>query len=238
MNKESVNQSINTLKKKTKNSELIIQELSKSLIHDLDASNWDYIEWRDEYLDKLDGVNKFPNKIAQDMVRAWRWDEVYRHIEKFEPTTILAKTLLKDMLKTWFYEDKNSRAEGYGFDCLLKDSVIERETFLSRFKELDNSTALLVLRLLEKNMYEWADAIYRSHLWDCFHLRFFTWLNEEVLMKLSERWVIIEDKDKSRFVWIDNEKWNKYTNIALNVQDEANEERDRLDEEMNGVGEI
>lgn len=237
MDKDKLNESKDFSEKKVKDPELFIQELSERLIHDLNAGRWDYIERREDYLNWLDGADKFPNKIAHEMIRAWRWDEVLRHIEKFEPSQTLAKALLEDMLKSWFYEDKDSRAEGYDFDYLLEDSVIKREIFLSRFKELDNSTALLVLRLLEKNMYEWADAIYKSHLWDCFHIKYFTWLNEEVLTKLSERWLIIEDKDKSRFVWIDSEKWNKYTKIALKVQDEANEERDRLEDELNGMEE-
>jgi hypothetical protein len=43
--------------------------------------------------------------------------------------------------------------EGDDSGCLLEDSVIEWETFLSRFKKLDKSTALLVLKLLETNIY-------------------------------------------------------------------------------------
>lgn len=230
-----VNELTNSLNEKTKNSELIIQDLSKRLIHDLNMGRWDYIERRDDYLQELDGADKFPNKIAHDMIKAWRWDEVLRHIENFESTQTLAKALLENMLKNWFYENKDSRAEGYSLDYLLEDNINQRETFLSRFKELDNSTALLVLRLLERNMYEWADAIYKSHLWDCFTLKYFVWLDEEVLKRLSERWVVIKNEDKNRFVWIDKEKWDKYTKIALKVQDEANEERDKLDEELNGM---
>jgi hypothetical protein len=98
---------------------------------------------------------------------------------------------------------------------------------------LDKSTALLVLKLLETNIYNWANVIYKLHLWDCFNLNYFIWLDEEILKRLSERWVVIEDEDKNKFVWIDKEKWDKYTNIALKVQDEANEERDKLEEELN-----
>ena len=235
MNKERANEHINSSKDNTRNSEIIIQKLSKRLINDLNMGRWDYIQWRNDYLQELDGANKFPNKIAHDMIKAWRWDEVLKHIDKFKPTQTLAKALLENMLKNWFYENKNSRAEGYSFDYLLEDDIIQRETFLSRFKELDNSTALLVLKLLERNMFEWADAIYRSRLWDCFVLKCFVWLDEEVLRRLSERWVIIKEEDKSRFVWIDNEKWDKYTKTALMVQNEANGIRDRLDEELSGM---
>lgn len=221
--KESVNESVNSLKKKVKDSELLIQELSKALINDLNAGRWDYIEWWNDYLKWLDGSDKFPNKVAHDMIRAWRWDEVLRHIEKFEPTQTLAKELLKDMLKRWFYEDKEYKSMGYN-RFILEDSVSERETFLSRFWELDNTTALLVLELLNKNLYEGDNDFYKSHLGDCFNPKYFTGLDEKVLKRLSNRWKVIEDEDKNSFVWIDNEKREKYTKIALEIQKKTEEE--------------
>jgi hypothetical protein len=165
------------------------------------------------------------------MIRAWRWDEVFRHIDKFKPTQTLAKALLKDMIKNWFYEDKDERAMGN--NCrLLEDSIAERDDFLSKFWKLDNSTAVLVLKLLEKNLYPDYDAVYKEHLWDCFPLQYFTELDEDILNKLSNRWKVVEDEDKKRFVWIDSEKWEKYTNIALSIQNEASKIGQGIEEEI------
>ena len=234
MSKEKINESADSSKKRIMASEELIQHVSNDLIQSLNAGSGDYIERWNDYLERFEGSDTFPNKIAHDMIRAWRWDEVFRHIDKFKPTQTLAKALLKDMLKNWFYENLEDRDVGYHGN-LLEDKIVEWENFLSRFENLDNTTAILVLKLLEKNMYEWAGCVYKEHLWDCFTLKYFVWLDEEVLKRLSERWVVIKDEDKNRFVWIDKEKWDKYTKIALMVQDEANEERDKLDEELNGT---
>ena len=161
MDKESENKHIDSSNENVKDSELIIQQLSERLINDLKMGRWEYIEWRDCYLQELDGADKFPNKIAHDMINAWRWDEVFRHIDKFEPIQTLAKALLKDMLKNWFYENLEDRDVGYHGN-LLEDNIVEWENFLSRFENLDNTTAILVLKLLEKNMYEWAGCVYKE----------------------------------------------------------------------------
>lgn len=223
MGRERPEESTNSLNKNIKQSEEAIQELSKRLIHDLNMGRWDYIERRDDYLQEFKGADKFPNKIAHDMIKAWRWDEVFRHIDRFEPTQTLAKALLSDMIKKWFYEDKEERARGWRSD-LLEDSVIDWENFLSRFGILDKSTAILVLKLLEKNMFPEGGYTYKEHLGDCFNPKYFTGLDEEILKKLSDRWVVIEDKDKKSFVWIDNTKREKYKKVALEVQKKAKKE--------------
>ncbi len=231
MDKEREIKHINSTNENVKDSELIIQQLSERLINDLKMGHWEYIEWRDCYLQELDGADKFPNKIAYDMIKAWRWDEVFRHIDKFEPTQTLAKALLKDMLKNWFYENLEDRDVGYHGN-LLEDNIVEWENFLSRFENLDNTTAILVLKLLEKNMYEWAGCVYKEHLWDCFNLEYFTGLDEGVLKIISERWKIPTDEEKKRFIWIDEEKRKKYTKIALDVQKNRDDEWDELAQEL------
>ena len=231
MDKGRENKHIDSSNENVKDSELIIQQISERLINDLKMRRWEYIEWRDCYLQELDGVDIFPNKIAHDMIKAWRWDEVFRHIDKFEPTQTLAKALLKDMLKNWFYENLEYRDVGYRGN-LLEDNIVEWENFLSRFENLDNTTAILVLKLLEKNMYEWAGCVYKEHLWDCFNLEHFTGLDEGVLKIISERWKIPTDEEKKRFIWIDEEKRKKYTKIALDVQKNRDDERDELAQEL------
>lgn len=230
MSKEKINESTDSSKKRSIISEELIQHVSNDLIQSLNAGSGDYIERWNDYLERFEGSDTFPNKIAHDMIRAWRWDEVFRHIDKFKPTQTLAKALLKDMIKNWFYEDKDERAMGY--NCrLLEDSIAERDDFLSKFWKLDNSTAVLVLKLLEKNLYTDYNAVYKEHLWDCFPLQYFTELDEDVLNKLSNRWKVVEDEDQKRFVWIDSEKREKYTNIALSVQNEASKIEEELEEE-------
>ena len=224
MSKESVNESKNSLKERVNESELVIQGLSERLIHDLNAGKWEYIERRDCYLKEY-GIKKFPNKIAHDMIRAWRWAEVFRHLDNFEPTQTLAKALLNDMKEKWFYEDKENKSIGVA-GRLLKDSEAEREEFLSRFPKLDKSTALLVLELLNTNMYSGAGNVYKIHLWDCFSPSYFTGLDEEILKRLSNRWKVIEDEDKNAFIWIDNEKRREYTKIALEIQKKTKKEED------------
>lgn len=230
MSKEKINESADSSKKIIMASEELIQHVSNDLIQSLNAGSWDYIERWNDYLRRFEDVGVFPNKIAHDMIRAWRWDEVFRHIDRFGPTQTLARALLKDMIKNWFYEDKDERAMGY--DCwLLEDSVADRDNFLSKFWRLDNSTAVLVLKLLEKNLYSGHDAIYKEHLWDCFPLQYFTELDEDVLNKLSNRWKVVEDEDKKRFVWIDDKKREKYTNIALSIQNEASKIEQGIEED-------
>lgn len=224
MSKESVNESKNSLKERVNESELVIQGLSERLIHDLNAGKWEYIERRECYLKEF-WMKNFPNKIAHDMIKAWRWDEVFYHIDRFEPTQTLAKALLNDMKEKWFYEDKEKKSMGFA-GRLLEDSEAEREEFLSRFSKLDKSTALLVLELLNRNMYSGAGNVYKIHLWDCFNPKYFTDLDEEVLKKLSNLWKVIEDEDKNVFVWIDSEKREKYTKIALEIQKKAKKEED------------
>jgi len=232
MVKEKITENLETSEKKSKVSDDVIKQMTKNLIFDLNAGRWDYIERWNDYLNRLDGAEKFPDSIAFEMIKAWRWDEVLRHIDKFEPTQKLANALLKDMIKMWFYEDKDARAEGYNFINLLEDNIVERENFLSYFWNLDKSTALLALELLNKNMFVDADSSYKEHLGDCFNIKYFTGLDEEVLIKISDLWKVIPDEDKNRFVWINDETREKYTNIALKVQEEASKINEKIEKEM------
>ena len=77
-----------------------------------------------------------------------------------------------------------------------------------------------------------ADSSYKEHLGDCFNIKYFTGLDEEVLKKISDLWKVIPDEDKNRFVWINDETREKYTNIALKVQEEASKIDEKIEKEM------
>lgn len=234
MNERRTNELTDSSKENVRASELILQDLSRRIINDLDTWHWNNMQWRDTYLQELNGSDKFPNKIAYDMIKAWRGKVVLKWIDKFEPTQTLANALLKDMLKNWFYKDidnDNPRFHKY----MLSDQPIERENFLSRFNDLDNTTALLALNLINKNNFKWANCIYKEHLGDCFNLKHFTNLDEEILKRISERWKIPTDEEKEKFFWIDDEKREKYTAIALAIQEGRDNEWDNLAEESRKI---
>jgi len=71
MAKEKFTENLEISEKKSKVSDNVIKQMTKNLIFDLNAGRWDYIERWNDYLNRLDGAEKFPDSIAFEMIKAW-----------------------------------------------------------------------------------------------------------------------------------------------------------------------